>query len=154
MLEHKVDVARLIEEYSPPSDTFDVELPGGEALKFRPLGRKSAVDAMIKEGAEWYHRLRSMDEASLEAVGMAGLVPETADEAWDAWLIHRCAVDPEISPRDACRLLKCGPLVQYIVSAVNAKSKTMEALALARLVDEAKKKPKETAPRPDGEEPS
>jgi hypothetical protein len=106
---------------------------------------------MYEDGARWYASLLEMDGARLEAVGLAGLVPATVEDAAVAYLVSALAVDPPVTPREACVMVaECGDLARFLMSRIEQASKTVDAVRLARLVEDAKKNSPGTRESGDG----
>lgn len=132
--------ADILESYRPSSETVSVELPCGSVMVFKTLGRLADTQQMYEAGAKWYLALTEMEEDGLAAIGMAGLVPKSIDEAAVAYLVASLAVDPPVSHREACQMVAyCGELARFLMARIEADSRTMGAVRLARMTDEAKK---------------
>lgn len=130
----------ILESYRPESKTVSIELPCRSVLVFKTLGGYTETQQMYEEGARWYLGLKEMNESALQAIGMAGLVPRSVEDAGVAYTVSALSVDPKITPSEACvMVLECGDLARYLMKRIEAASRTMSAVRLAGLVEDAKK---------------
>jgi len=133
-----MDISKLIEDYTPPSEPFAVSLPGGEVLTFRAVGGLSDWERLKGAAVEF---ARSLPEPSDVGHPLHWAAEATPEDAFVAFVIADRSVEPAITPSEALRIvLKCGLLADQLYNAIRLHSKEAEAVRLAQRLEDAKKK--------------
>jgi len=133
-----VTVDQLLADYAvAPDSLIVVKLPEGE-LTFRPVSRYGQFTRMTQEALAWWQGPKPKE--------LAAVWPESAEDAAAAYFIHKLSVEPQIDLIQACRLLSATFLVQKILGELNAGSKALGDVWLAKAVEAEKKDSEQTEP--------
>lgn len=131
-------VEQLLADYSvEPGALITVDLPEG-ALTFQPVRRYGQFTRLTQEALAWWQGPKPK--------GLAAVWPESAEEAAAAYFISVLSVEPKIDLAQACRLLGATFLVQKILAELNAGSKALGDVWLAKAVEAEKKGSEPTEP--------
>lgn len=145
----KIDLDAIIDRYLVTEPTVTVELPGGEELTFKTWGRKADLDAFEKSVMLWYAPLR---DGVADHHPLHGLIPQTGAEALEAYAVHDRSLGgrapdgnggwielEKITLEHALRMLRAPWLLEMITKQIEAASKTMQSIAMGKLIEESKK---------------
>lgn len=141
------DLDAFIEQFTPENNEITVQFPEG-ALKFRAFTRKSDYDSFMFKAAQWWDTLQREDSPIRTAFGE--FAPETSQEAAYAFMISELSTTPKINQLQACKMLRAPFLVDVIVKRIEAESKTVESVIMAKLVTESKKNLEEISESSEG----
>lgn len=140
-LEAAFDVEALIDRYTPSDEPCLVVLPSGEILKFQvPVG-KAGLDAHLAAARLWYESLPKPDKCPANHP-FAGILPQTAAEAIDAYTIATLSVDPKFTQKQALKALKAAWFVKRVIGTIEAHWRTMESVFAAEQFERSKKNSK------------
>jgi len=131
------DIQSIIDKYTAEVESFAIELPDGEVLTFSPFQSKEEYDAFIKRAAEFYRKCIAEDSPMAAMFGE--FVPKTAQSAVYALMISERSESPKINQLQACQMLRATFLADTIIKRIEAESKTLESVWMARAISEAKK---------------
>lgn len=134
-----IDLDELIKAYAVEADTFDVMLPHGETLTFKPITRPSMLKGMYAAAALTWETLQQAGGSKSEVHPWRGFIPESQDEFFSAYKISELSVEPKIELLHALKLLRNAFLIEYLEAAIDANSKTMSSLRFIQRVEETKK---------------
>lgn len=133
------DLDRLAASYIVSEDKFEVELPTGETLHFRTIGRKADKVAFYAAAATVWGSLPT-DPKVQEIHPWKGHFPETQDEFFSAFKISELSIEPTKIPMlVALKLLKAPEFYEFVESRIDEACKTISSIAFAERVNEAKK---------------
>lgn len=143
-LGREVDLEQLLTTYVVEEETFEVEIPGGGTITFKPIRRQSEKKALYAAAAVIYATLPAPGSAQSKGHPWAEFLPETQDEWFTAFKVSELSIAPKIGHLHALKLLRAPELMEYLELAIDEHSKTLSSIRFAERVTEAKKNLTET----------
>lgn len=137
-------VDRLVREYAPDSDIYDVVLPEGEVLKFRALKGYGDLAEFKRALIDWSDHTPLAGAKAAKGHIWESRLPKNTFERTAAFTIAYFSHEPQFTHVDALDLLKAPWLVEYLMNCIESANKTMRSMFESKLVEASKKGSGET----------
>lgn len=130
-------VDRLLANYQPEQFAeWTDPLPPHQTFKFKVWASVSEYQTFLVRAGAWYQGLPKEGDPGLEIHPFAGYLPHDWNEAYKAFLIHECAVDPPFEQLDALKLLRCVHMVREWIDVIETAGKVMSSVRRAAVLGE------------------
>lgn len=133
-----IDLDKVLGAWSAP-ETFEIPVLADVSFRVKTPSGYSAWTQIERTAQEQGRVLWNLIEKGSAQFKGWPYIPQTFEECYIAKIIQQTVVEPELTDRDACRLMEKPLLAKYIVNSIERGIKDAATVILAKKVEDEKK---------------